>query len=407
MRRFLVNMMLLFLFVGLLAVIILIFMAEAEFNQARVLEDRYLWKKAETKYQKAVDLNPINAKYLTGLGDFLKRQSNYYEDRLSLIERAEAAYKGAARLNPGWAESLYLLGDAELTHSSFIIADNQESKGRRSKLQARAIANFKTAIKNDPYNFRINYLTGMKMISLWDFLSREERQFSLERLEYALWEKPWYGDFVFQGIMYYTGNFSLAEKITEDNLGGTEALLSFIQKNNLWQHRRKITKRLCDLRRMKNPKAFEDAKKAQLRYLKELKNRCLRKQRSNDDLRWRSAEEWQGRYKDGGDRYVNGRMYKEGTMYLPIYLPQGRMKIFIEAKGSPARDIYPYMVVELDGELIGERLVNQKRWREYGFAVDTDGGIKVLSVSFVNDGENPEKGEDRNLYIGEARVIKE
>ena len=74
------------------------------------------------------------------------------------------------------------------------------------------------------------------------------------------------------------------------------------------------------------------------------------------------------------------------------------------AKGSAADGIYPYMIVELDGEGIGEMFVDSTDWKEYLFDVDTDGGMKVLSVTFANDGGNEKKGEDRNLYVGKVRV---
>lgn len=60
------------------------------------------------------------------------------------------------------------------------------------------------------------------------------------------------------------------------------------------------------------------------------------------------------------------------------------------------------MIVELDGEWIGETLVDGPDWKEYSFKINSDGGIRVLSVTFVNDFCDAK--EDRNLFIGEARV---
>ena len=62
------------------------------------------------------------------------------------------------------------------------------------------------------------------------------------------------------------------------------------------------------------------------------------------------------------------------------------------------------MVVELDGEEIGEVYVDSSEWKDYSFVTETDGGKKVLSVSFINDGGNKGKGEDRSLYVGDVVI---
>ena len=64
-------------------------------------------------------------------------------------------------------------------------------------------------------------------------------------------------------------------------------------------------------------------------------------------------------------------------------------------------------------------------WKEYEFRVDTSGTVplggqkssltgtvpsdmlKVISVTFANDGSNPVKNEDRNLYVGGVRIMKD
>ena len=98
-------------------------------------------------------------------------------------------------------------------------------------------------------------------------------------------------------------------------------------------------------------------------------------------------------------------MYWTGTVDAAVGLPIGESAIKIRAKGEPAYGIWPYMVVELDGEDIGETFVTSSEWKEYTFNINSNGGTKVLSVTFVNDGGEWEKGTDRNLYIGEACVV--
>jgi hypothetical protein len=73
--------------------------------------------------------------------------------------------------------------------------------------------------------------------------------------------------------------------------------------------------------------------------------------------------------------------------------------------GSGSRGIYPYMIVEMDGETIGETFVSSD-WKKYSFGINTDGGLKAISVTFANDGGDAAKGEDRNMYVGNAEIKK-
>ncbi|GAG51098.1 unnamed protein product, partial [marine sediment metagenome] len=98
--------------------------------------------------------------------------------------------------------------------------------------------------------------------------------------------------------------------------------------------------------------------------------------------------------------------YWEGTVNRAVKLPGGKAVIHIQARGDQAYDVWPYMIVELDGEEIGETFVGSSKWKEYSFEVDTEGGIKVLSVTFPNDGGDWERGIDRNLYVGKVKITQ-
>ena len=61
---------------------------------------------------------------------------------------------------------------------------------------------------------------------------------------------------------------------------------------------------------------------------------------------------------------------------------------------------------ERDIPKVGEAYVDSSKWKEYSFGVDAE-GLKVISVTFINDGGNVWKHEDRNLYIGQVRIEHE
>ena len=118
-----------------------------------------------------------------------------------------------------------------------------------------------------------------------------------------------------------------------------------------------------------------------------------------------SSKDWQGVSQTGNDTFKDGNMYWSGTMHAVASIPKGKTEVSIQARGTPANELFPYMIVELDGELIGETTIDSQDWRQYSFIFNSDGGAKVLSITFVNDGSNKLLREDRNLYIGETRII--
>jgi tetratricopeptide (TPR) repeat protein len=106
---------------------------------------------------------------------------------------------------------------------------------------------------------------------------------------------------------------------------------------------------------------------------------------------------------DGNRSLSNGEMYWDGTIDSLIALPAKECEVSIKAKGSKADGIWPYMLVECNGTVIGVAVVDSPSWEEYRFYLKGDGSPAVISVSFMNDGLSA-KGEDRNLFIGEVRA---
>ncbi len=393
-KKISVNIILILLFVVLVTIIVLSFVAEVQFEQAKKLESNYLWRKAEKAYLQAVDLNPFNAKYFAGAGDFLMRQSRYRKDKVSWLNRAEGLYGRAAQLNPRYAEYRYLLGKLHLAQSS----------GDREKKRDidRMVDNFKAAIERDPYNFRMNYLIGHTLLTVWDSLGMEEKGFALDRLKYILRLKPWYVGFVYPSIMYYTKDFSIAPKVTPQTLVSYEHLYSFIQKNNLWEFRRKVAGLVDFYTQKEKPEEFRRKIAKKSERIEKVKKTLSR---DVSDTNLITPEDWQGVAENGQGIFKDGNMYWTGTVDALIDVPEGNSTLVITAKGSPANGVLPYMIVELDGKEVGETFVESSEWKKYSFAIDTSGGLRVVSVTFANNGSNGDKTEDRNLYLGEAKIV--
>ncbi|MBM3254284.1 MAG: hypothetical protein FJZ16_08535, partial [Candidatus Omnitrophica bacterium] len=254
-----------------------------------------------------------------------------------------------------------------------------------------AIGNFKKAITLDRYNFRNNYLIGFEMLKSWDYLSNEDRAFTLERLKFALKIEPWYGDSIYPAMLYYTKDFKSVLEVTPKYYLGYKILYAFLEEKNLWRYRKQIKKMLDLYKQKEKAEEFSREKEGKIKLLNKIREQ-------KEEFVWSGTSEY------GNNKYENGNMYWTGTIHSLISLSRGLSLIKIQAKGEPTDNIWPYMIVELDGEEIGDRFVDSPDWTEYFFKVDTSGGKKVLSVTFFNDGGDEEKHEDRNLYIGEVKI---
>jgi tetratricopeptide (TPR) repeat protein len=333
--------------IAVAAVVGCYFLADFQFNSAKKLESAYQWQKAEERYRLATKLDSFNAEYLAGYGDFLREKSAYQKDKTGWLERAGKLYARALKLDPRNAEYALRLGQEQL--ALFLL-----DKYRFKDDLAYGFNSLKRAIENDPNDADMNYAVGYTGMSVWEELNVVEKKWVLDRLHLSLKIKPWYEEGIYP---------------------------------RLWQ----LTKDPMVLRQVRPVESAKE-KQEKLKRIERIKQGGL-------------GQSWQGKSRDG-DIYENGNMYWTGTVDRAVDMPAGKVTIKIQAKGSPAWNIWPYMIVELDGEEIGEAVVDSQEWKDYSFPIDTGSGIKVLSVTYTNDACNPARNEDRNLFLGDIRVEK-
>ncbi|MGA2775292.1 MAG: carbohydrate-binding domain-containing protein [Candidatus Omnitrophota bacterium] len=339
-----VNFILIIFFIFLATVVIFLFSADWQFNSVKRLESGYLWQRAEEKYQLAISLDPFNAQYFAGYGDFLRNKSVYQKDRTDWLMSAEKLYAHALRLNPYSAD--YALNSG-ITKLQLFLLDKDKFKNRLYS----GLNDLKRAVKNDPNGSDTNYTAGCTGILIWNDLHAPDKEWVLSVLKQNLKTMPENEEYIY---------------------------------SQLW----KIAKDYSALRKIRPIESAQE-KKEKLKRIEKIRQ-------------GNSGQAWQGKSKDGVNVYENGNMYWTGTVDMLINLPNAKSTIKIQAKGSPTDDIWPHMIVELDGEEIGEIFVESPEWKEYVFQVDTKGGGKVLSVTFANDGGNAK--EDRNLYLGDVSI---
>ena len=411
MKRLLINLLLTAGFCALAIVILMPLRAELEFDAAGKFAAAYRWKDAEAAFSKAVKIDPFSAKYLAGFGDFLVAQSKYLDRKDPVLDRAQKLYEKALELNQRDAEYYLAIGLIELDKKS----------------TDRAFRNFRKAAEFDPNGFNIAYQTGYTGISSWSEMNEPDKEFISDRLKHSLRIKPWYARRVYPKVWRVTKDFGLLQKITPDNFMAQKALYDFIISYNLWQFRKDQSAKV-ESYGLWEGKADRQAQVAKI------KGAILESEKLSDANAWRMVNgkwqtvnggettiagnkaraerrkqgtaaqaDWAAVSKDGKDiRRNNGIMYANGTIYALIDIPAGEVSLTLEACGSSAGGIWPYMVVAMDGEEIGETFVDSTVWKECRFSINGPGGEKLIGVSFVNDGGG--KGEDRNLFVGSAKV---
>ena len=386
------------IFILVAIVLIMPLAAEVKFNHAQKLRDGYLWEKAERQFSEAIKMYPFNASHLVGYGDFLRSIAPTRDNEVFLFRQAEKLYKRAAELDPLNAQ--YPLGIGEIKLKLFLI-----DKDRYKEELKESLKYFKIALKNDPNGFNVSYEIGYYGIEAWPYLDMEFKKLIIERLRYALVQRVWYWEYIYPWVRQNTDDFEVLERITPPTEEAHRDLLYFVENNNFYQFYHRETEAVNFYMKKEKPEKFlkkEREKSEEVERLKkEYRDKLKLKEINGNSL---SSSNWQGKSDGGNDEFKDGAMYWTGTMSAIINVPKDPAVLTIQAKGEQADGIYPYMIVELDDKEIGEMFVSNNEWKEYSFPVRTSAGIKVLSITFCNDGGDANKHEDRNLYIGEARI---
>jgi beta-galactosidase len=80
-----------------------------------------------------------------------------------------------------------------------------------------------------------------------------------------------------------------------------------------------------------------------------------------------------------------------------VQFPQtGDYLIGVQARGTPAKGVFPLVRVTIDGQVAGT-IGTDDRWRTTTVSVRVEAGSHEVGIAFINDGSDPPR-EDRNLY---------
>ncbi len=364
MKRLVINIILSVVFILSAWMLARPFMAGKALKEAAKLNAGFRWDDADKKIGLAARLDPLSAESNAAIGRLYAARASIVKDKAPVLLKAESKYKRAYQLNPHDTANLMEMATLE---KELFLAEPDLYKDRINN----AVGYFKEAFGKDPNNYIINYEIGRNYVELWKYSDDENKKFAFERFKSCLKLAPWYSEGIYYVLWRRFGDFNILLAVTPENPVAYENLYDFIVKNGLWKYRKEVLGKI-----------------------------------GGSKKRTATGTAWFGKSRKGSNVYKNGNMYWPGTVNRIIGVSEGRILIKIKAKGDEAYGVWPYMVVELNGQEIGEASVNSEQWKEYEFKADTDGSIKTLSVTFVNDACDEKKGIDRNLYVGEVEVQK-
>ncbi len=105
----------------------------------------------------------------------------------------------------------------------------------------------------------------------------------------------------------------------------------------------------------------------------------------------------------GGTTSGGWNLWTNGDVSAKSTFVAGPTHITVSAKGEAALNVWPHMVVSVDGAQIGQATVSSSSWATYSFAYAATAGSHDLKVSFDND-YYAWAGQDRNLLVDKVTV---
>jgi len=93
-------------------------------------------------------------------------------------------------------------------------------------------------------------------------------------------------------------------------------------------------------------------------------------------------------------------MWANASAEAIITLPRtGQYFLGVVGSGTPVSSVFPEVAVELDGKVAGHLQVGGPQPGEFSIVTEAEAGQRLLRLSFTNDAWEPDKGEDRNLWL--------
>jgi hypothetical protein len=234
---------------------------------------------------------------------------------------------------------------------------------------------------------------------MWDILTAGEREKLCLEIKDYIARRPEQGSYLYEQLWNYSKAYPVLLACSPEGLEGSMLLFDFIKQRNLWQFRSAQLEKVAASKRQETKEAAQKEESDDKERIKKLKT-SLALHSANELV---PQTEWRGTVTDSDITFQDGNMYWGGTVYMLMDLPKGGSAITVEAWGEKASGVYPYMIVDVDGEVVGETYVTGEN-RPYVFTIGKASGPALIGVTFANDAVDLAGKEDRNLYVGSLKV---
>jgi endoglucanase len=107
-------------------------------------------------------------------------------------------------------------------------------------------------------------------------------------------------------------------------------------------------------------------------------------------------------HSNGGTAVGGWNLWSNGYVSTKSTFVAGPTHITVSASGQVAANVWPHMVVTVDGTQIGQATVSASSWASYSFPYAATAGTHEIRVVFDNDYNA--NGQDRNLLVDKVSI---
>jgi O-antigen ligase len=107
--------------------------------------------------------------------------------------------------------------------------------------------------------------------------------------------------------------------------------------------------------------------------------------------------EWEGEFKE--------KLWRKGESRIKFFTDHPHVALQLNVRVNTAFGWGPYLLVKLDNRILAKCMLNEEGWNPVIFRPEITQGEHELSIEYTNDIHDPVKGENRNVYLGDLKII--
>ncbi|OGW83750.1 MAG: hypothetical protein A3C47_01625 [Omnitrophica bacterium RIFCSPHIGHO2_02_FULL_51_18] len=334
--------------------------------------ERKDYSQAVRAMTRSLVFNPSSAEtfYLRGLAHERAWLKDTRGENDSLIQSI-SDFRKASRLNP--LEPYYEYHKTKMSCRSGAIRSDRE-----------VIAAYEKVIQKEPKDPDLYFLSGRDLLKLAGKTRETLEQKAVSLLKECMNMDRLYRDRIYGLLWDYKRNLRFLESFSLETGQGLRGLLKFIEKWELWSYHRKLFLKSVGV------DACVHDKEAAALYADSRPGRFF------------SMEDFD---KVPGDEAAMGKnFYRKGNISKSVSLNGKRSLLILRAKSRKVAGIYGYLLVRLDHKPVQSFYVRSPDYEEYPAILSHEPGTHTLTLSYLNDKVDPERGGDRNIWIERIEI---